>query len=483
MIIDLIGGSYHNNYPGLNPEKTINWYPVAAIKDQAEKNKVPVSLLPRPGLSTLVDLTGTCVRGLFTARSLTQERCFAVVGRVLYEIYVDGTSTNRGSLTNMLSGSKAKVYMELNGNGDLFIQDSAAAYYFNLSTNTLTQVTDADYPGGKTLTYLDGYFVISDNSGRVTFSELNSAANWVGDSVFTPTFKSDPVKAVAAFREEIFCFGTESIEIYINDGVTPFIRQSRTSLYYGIAAPDSLATWHGGHFFLGGSRFGETEVYLLQSDYTIKQISSPGISSQLNLQTARDAEGYVQQSKDGHIFYHLHVPALKTTYVYDATLNIWHERQSQRPYPDNDGEKPDDMYRGRLHTNFKGKNLYGDWFSGKILKEDTSVSTDDGLPRKLIRRSPVYNQELKNISVYQLEVDVNTGYGSDPTMMVSWSLDGGNTFESEQTIELGALGEYNYRGQINKLGTARNWVIELKVTDPIDLIVMQARATGAFGAW
>lgn len=488
MIIDLIGGTYAHKFADWNSQRTINWYPVLTDENRGEKNKTPTALFPRPGLTEVIDLQGSSVRGLFVARTLRDERCFAVVGQILYEIGVDGSKTDRGTMPNLVIGSSSKVYMETNGNGEMMIQDPQAAYFLNLNTNVLTEITDIDYPGGSTMSFSDGYFIISDNDGRVTFSELNDASSWSGDSVFTPTFKADGVKAIAAFREEIYCFGSETIEIYINDGSTPFVRQSRTSVYYGIAAPHSLATWHGGFFFLGGGRFGQTEVYLMGTDYTTKQLSSPAISQAINSVDARDAEGYVQYTKDGHILYHLHIPALGSTYVYDATIDMWHERQSTRPYPDVDGSKPQDMYRGRHHVSFNNVNLYGDWYSGKILKED-NVSTDDGEMRKLTRTSPVYQQEQKFLSVYQLEVDMNTGFGAtsgqgvNPVLQFKYSIDGGNTYEQEMLVGLGAKGQYDYRAQINKLGTARNWTISLEISDPIDIAIMQARATGAYGSW
>ena len=76
MIIDLLGGSYQHRFKDWNSQRTVNWYP--KITNQQEKNKTQMALVPRPGLSQLVDLSGNSIRGLFTARTLTQERLFAV---------------------------------------------------------------------------------------------------------------------------------------------------------------------------------------------------------------------------------------------------------------------------------------------------------------------------------------------------------------------------------------------------------------------
>ncbi len=489
MIIDILGGSYEHRFKDWNAQRTINWYPKITDQKAQEKNKTQIALFPRPGLSLYTDLAGEAVRGLYTALTLTQERCFAVVGTTLYEINYDLSSTSRGALTGMASGSKSKVYMACNGNGELFIQDTLAAYVFNLTTNVLTRVTSEDYPNGTTLDYADGYFVISGKDGRVHFSDLNDGQTWPGFNFFTPTFKPDKVKAVVTFREEIYCFGDETIEVYINDGSTPFVRQSRTSMYFGLTARDSIAVHQSGVFFLGKSKTGGSVAYQMGIDYSLTPISTPAITDRLNKYVNEDAEGYVTTSQDGHIFYHLHLPAMKTTLVYDMTTGMWHERQSLRPSSDDDGSVPQDMYRGRCFATFKGFNLFGDWWSGKIFKEDNTVSTDGGNVRLLKRTSSVFHNELKNISVYKLELDVNsgngktTGQGSIPVMMFQCSLDGGNTFEPEEIINLGLLGDYNLPVQINNLGTARNWVISFAISDPLDIIVMQAVAKGSLSSW
>lgn len=490
MNIDIIGGTYEHRFKDWNAQRTINWFPKISDSKSQEKNKTNIALFPRPGLSQYVDLGGEAIRGMYTALTLTQERCFAVTGTSLYEINYDGSSVLRGALTGMAKGSKSKVYMACNGNSQVLIQDTMAAYVFDLTTNVLTVVSTSDYPQGTTLDYADGYFIISGKDGRVHFSDLNDGFTWPGFNFFTPTFKPDKVKAIVAFREEIYCFGDETIEVYINDGTTPFVRQSRTSMYFGLTARDSLAVHQSGVFFLGKSKTGGSVAYQMGMDYSLTPISTPAITDRINSSGVHeDAEGYVTTTHDGHIFYHLHLPAMNTTLVYDLTTGMWHERQSVRPSNDEDGTKPQDMYRGRCFTTFKGMNLYGDWWSGRIFKEDSNVKTDDGYARLLRRTSSVFHQEQKNISVYALEFDVNSGcglaagQGVDPVMMVRYSIDGGNTFEQEEMLLLGKLGQYDTRVSTNNIGTARNWVIDFSVSDPVDVVVMQALARGAYGSY
>jgi hypothetical protein len=493
MIIDLLGGSYEYRFKDWNSQRTINWYPKLTDQQSQEKNKTQIALIPRYGLTQFASVAGNSVRGLFAARVLNVERCFAVVDTSLYEVFQNGSMTLLGALTGMSVGSRSKVYMAVNNTGQLMIQDPLAGYIFNLQTNVLTQIststfTDAQgnvclYPGGTSLDYADGYFVISGNDGRIYFSEIGDGTSWPAFNFFTPSFKPNKMKAIRMYREEVYCFGEETIEIYINDGVTPFSRQFRTSSYYGLAATDSVAIHQAGAFFLGRSPTGTFEAYLMGPDYSLTPLSFP-IDYLLSKQNCDDAEGFVQVANDGAIFYHLHLPQLHTTFVYDVTTHMWHERQSRRPWPDEDGRYPQDMYRPRSVVTFNGLTLSGDWYSGAIMFEDQTVSTDLGNINKFERRSSILTDQLNYISVYRIEFDVNAGYGNtDPVMMVSYSKDSGNTYEQEEMLQLGALGQYDYRAVVNKLGTARNWVIKIIVTDPVPVIVMQAIAHGNFGTF
>jgi hypothetical protein len=498
MIIDLLGGSYEYRFKDWNSQRTINWYPKMTDQQSQEKNKTQMALIPRYGLSQFASVPGGSVRGLYTARVLNVERCFAVIDTNLYEVFQNGSMALLGALTGMSVGSRSKVYMKVNLSSQLMIQDTLAGYIFNLTTNTLSQIsiaefTDAEgnicqYPGGKTLDYADGYFIVADDNGRVSFSEIGDGTAWPAFNFFTPTTSANKTKAAVMYREEVYCFGEETISIYINDGVTPFSRQFRTTQYYGIEAPDSIAVHQSGVYFLGKSAIGSAEAFLMGADYSLTPLSFP-IDYLINKQNSADAEGFIQVGKDGQILYHLHFPQLKTTFVRDMTTGMWHERRSTRPFPDEDGTNPQDMYRARNLVTFAGLTLSGDWWSGTIMYEDPTVSTDMGLIRRLERTSSILTNQLVYISVYKLEFDVNpgngttTGQGVNPVMMVSYSKDTGNTYEQPEMLQLGNLGQYDYRVVTGKLGTARNWVIHFAVTDPVDVIVMQAVAHGNFGSW
>lgn len=493
MKIDLLGGSYQHKYLDLNSQQCVNWYSVTGA--QIEKSKEPHVKFPTPGLEIFTTITGNKVRGLHVSRDLTSNRLFAVVDDTLYEIGMDTTVTSRGALTNG-TGSTLPIYMATNTIDEMIIIDggssltysdgyaiitnngSVQGYIFNLSTNTLTAIADADFPN------------TAADIGRVYFSEANNFSSWLGASVFTPTFRADPTLAVCALREDIICFGAETAEAYINDGSTPFSRLQRTTQYCGILAPHSAAQFNDGIAFLGRTDRGEPKVYIYTKDYQVMPISPPSINYRLSTAaTLEDCLGMAEESKDGHIFYYLSIPSLETTFVYDLTTQEWHERKSKRPYSDANGQVHEDQFRGRCMANFNGLHLFGDRYSGKIFIQKYDVFTEDGLTITRLMRSPIYNEEQKYISVNSLEVDYNSGYGalsgqgSTPYLLVSISKDGGLTYTQPQQIDVGIQGRYDKRCKINNLGTGRNWVIELKLTDPIDFMLGSAVAHGNLGVF
>lgn len=482
MKINLLGGSYEQKYKELNAQRSINWYPV--VTDQQEQNKSQVALYPTPGLTSYVALPGRYIRGIFTARTHTGVRCFAVCDTTLYEILNNKSYISRGSLSPLTAG-QSKIYMDCTENNELFIGGWEASFVFNLGTNTLTQVTDNQFPGEiTTVTALDLYVVVT-SAGAAFESLTTSALHWLSTQSYSTTYRAAPIIAVKAFREEIFNFTSESIEQYYNDGTSPYSRMPRTTLSVGLAARDSLAVWKDGFLFLGRSQEdGEYAIYFFDGWYNCQLISPPSITWQLN--TTKEpldaANGFVQTTKDGHVLYYLNIPGLPTTYVYDFTTKFWFERQSTQPVLNSDGTRPQGQFRGKYHTCFNGKHLFTDSWSSTIFIEDYNNQTEDGVYIRRERTSQTFEQENQLISVSSLEIECNTGYANsttpNPVLQVSYSIDGGYTFRQVRNFLLGKQGQHTWRCKKSKLGTGRKWVIKMVLTDPIDLMLTDAIAHG-----
>lgn len=94
-----------------------------------------------------------------------------------------------------------------------------------------------------------------------------------------------------------------------------------------------------------------------------------------------------------------------------------------------------------------------------------------------VRRFPHSADEGQRIFYRKLQIDVQSGMGSDaqenPIIELRWSDDGGATFTAWRTMNVGKQGEYLYRCISHALGSARDRVFEVRSSDPY-LQVMQA---------
>ena len=494
MVLDILGGTEVQKYKNLNSQRTVNWYLVMSTLSEASKSQK--SMFPTPGLTEFCDASanGRYWRGAFIAQTLgSKDRCFAVLDTTLYEILNNTTFINRGSLSQMATGW-TRVKWAVNGNNQMYVGHETAGYNYDLVLNVLTQITDPVYPNVVSADYMDGSLIVADTKGEVRFNDvLNDFTNWTGLNgtgaldVFIPSFKNDGAEAVFCLKEEIHVFGSSIITTYLNDGVSPFSRRYGSTVKYGLAARDSAVVWNDGIIFLGRNEDGQYAVYTRGYDYSINQISDFSKNWLLNdtLDTVKHAYAYITYTKDGHIWYHLTIPGLKTTLVYDIMTKEWFERQSKQPYRDSDGMDVYREFRGKYHVNFLGHNLFFDQYSGKVFEEDYNNQTEDGNTILRNRTSKIFEQSRLLISTSEFELDYNagesatsSGQGSDPIIMLEISRDGGRTFGNPRNIRLGALGKFINRAKLNRLGIARAWCLRLTLTDPVDVMIQSCIASG-----
>jgi hypothetical protein len=61
-----------------------------------------------------------------------------------------------------------------------------------------------------------------------------------------------------------------------------------------------------------------------------------------------------------------------------------------------------------------------------------------------------------------------------PQAMLRWSSDGGSTWSNEHWTGVGQLGKYKNRAIWRRLGTARDRIFEVVVTDPVNFVIISA---------
>jgi len=357
------------------------------------------------------------------------------------------------------------------------IVDGTYGYTWTISSSAFAQITDPDFYASDTVTFQDGYFIFTKkNSQQFFISDLN-AITFDALDIATAEGSPDYLVGCMSANQSLYLFGTQSTEVFYNSGdaAFPFARIQGAVNGVGCSAVHSIARVQGAPYWIGGDETGSGIVYRMNG-YQAQRISTPAIEgvirgvSTANLALAR-AWTYQQ---GGHSFYCLNIPTQNSTWVFDASTSMWHERA----YTDLWSLE---RHRADCHAVAYGLNVVGDYEDGKIYALDPSVYTDNGTPISRVRAAPHFSQGMNRIFHSKFQLDMETGVGIDgvgqgvaPTAVIRWSDDGGHAWSSERTADIGALGNHKARVMYRRLGSSRDRVYEIRITDPVKVVLIGA---------
>ncbi len=472
--IPFVGEAY--TLPSLNVafQRCLNLYPEIVPGD-----KVRIILKKRSGQKLFTTVTGAN-RRIF---STSKDRLFSVNGNKLTEIETNGDLLERGTINT----SNGNVSMADNGN-ELLIVDGNTGFVFDLVANALTAIVDIDFPDKAThVTFLDGFLIVndpaSDPAGEFFISGIRDAKSWGGLDFGNAESSPDIINALISTGRELWLFGPQSTEVWYNSGAAafPFQRINGTPSEIGCFAPFSVCRMETNVFWLGSNDQGFGQVFTNQG-YIPTKISTHAIEQEwVTYPTINDATAFCYQ-EGGHRFYIITFIGGDATWAYDVVTQMWHELA----FTDFD-TNIDSRYRGNSHAFFNGINFVADPTTGNIYEIDPETLTDALTSSttnkiKCLRNSPHIWNNLERLFFTSFQVDMETGVGltsgngSDPQAMLRWSNDNGHTFSNQVFLPIGKIGEYKTRAKHNRVGSARDRVWELSITDPIKVTLLNAHA-------
>lgn len=462
-----INGPAYETVINQNGQRLINWY----LEDDQALGKYPYILRPTPGLLAF----GTLGSGLGSVRGLFEHKgvLYAVADDTVYSVDSSGTESSLGTI-----GTTAGHVNMTASNDQLIIVDGSKGYTYTISTTTFAEITDGDFPASPDdVTYMDGYFiVISSTDQKFYISAINDGQDWNGLDFASATAMPDNLVACISDHRELWLFGDKSAEVWYNSGAAtfPFSKRPGVLLHKGLAAKNSVARADNSIYWLSKDEAGQSLVVKVDG-YTPKVISSRAISQAIDgYSTVSDAFAYVYR-QGNHEFYVLTFPTENKTWVHDASTQQWHERDSIV-------NEEHVRHRSNCYAFAYGKHIVGNFNSGALYELSETTYTDAGGVIERCRRSPHISSDRQLVGIYNLVVDVepgvglDTGQGSDPQLMLRVSKDGGFTWGNEMWRDIGKAGTYSRRVKWDMLGTARDWVLEFKVTDPVNVVILGARA-------
>ena len=472
MDTPILGSAYVARSVNAADNRMVNLFPEIV----PEGGQMPAFLNRAPGLNFLQTVGTGPIRGLWAHQ--TQGADFYVVsGNSVYKLT---SLTGTPVLLGTIAGT-GQVSIADNGDQIVFVS-SPYAYVYTESTNTFAQVTDPDFPGAVTVGYIDGYFVFNQpNSQKLWLTSLLDGTQIDALDFASAEGSPDGIVGIIVDHREVWVFGTDSTEVWYNAGAAdfPLARIQGAFNEIGCIAPYSIAKLDNSIFWLGSDARGQGIVYKANG-YIGQRISTHAIEWQIQqYSNMSDATAYTYQ-QDGHAFYVLNFPTGGTTWVYDVSTGVWHERA----YLDN-GQFS--RHRGNCQCNFSGDIIIGDYENGDIYTFDLTVYADNGDAQKWLRSwraLPTGQNNLKRTAHHSLQLNcevgtgLNSGQGSDPQVMLRWSDDGGHTWSNEHWTSMGAMGNYGKRAIWRRLGMTlklRDRVYEVSGTDPVKLDIIGAQ--------
>lgn len=436
------------------PSSTVNLVNLF-VETKAQDTKSLAIIRKSPGLPTYRNIGDGGIRGMYEMGGLA----YVVSGTTLSDIQGNSLGTIPGTGRVGMASNDRQTGAQL-----VIVNGTTTAYVYTTAGLTTTTLTGPAH----TVVYQDGYFIYDySGTGNWFISPVQDGTTYDALETGATNARPDNVLSIVSNHQQIWVFGTKTIEIFYNSGTLdfPFTRiNEATNDEIGLGARWSLAEMDNTIYWVGSDR----EVYRAEG-YNAKQISDPTVSELLrnaNLETIT-AFSY---SKDGHKFYQLNMDDVSV--VFDARENAWHQR----------GFFKNGVYeraRGDTYIWWNGKHLVGDHENGNIYEMDNNVHTDamGAYLRWEMVLPPVHN-DGERLAIRRLELDIEhgvgltSGQGSDPQVMFSISEDA-RIWGPERQIPFGRIGKYKYKSLIHRLGSTDNqFIYRYSGSDAVSTTIM-----------
>ena len=326
----------------------------------------------RPGLRFLFSVgTGRC-SGFFEING----RAFGVSGTNFFEFFVGGTFTIWGTVafdvnceTTMCSGGTAS--------DQVMLIAGFTGYVFTLSTNTLAQITDGDFPINPFMCeFFAGYYLtFTVDTRSIYWSALEDATSWDPLDVIERSWAGDNITGIKRNGTHIWVIGNRTSEVlYLNGGIEVFAPAQESLIEHGGIAPFSIIRLPQGIACLDYDERGVGQVVIfkgLQPD--------PTSTYAINLEQQQQA-GVLQWGvasaiqMNGHLWYVLMNPRFdfRLTPVFDITEGLWHHWAHW-----NTTTCQWVPWRGNTHVSAFQKHYVGDRLSGAVYELSMDTLTDE----------------------------------------------------------------------------------------------------------
>ena len=322
------------------------------------------------------------------------------------------------------------------------------------------------------IAYLDSYCLVNNiGSNRFNFSNVGDVYTWSASDLASAAGYEDNLTRLVVLNRRIYLFGRQSIEIWENDGVTPFSRVSGGFIEGGTVAPFSVVVANQSVYW-----FDATRRFATFSGSDVAYLESPFDKELANLPYVADAQGY-------------------TCIINGNPLVIWDFPSAQKTYAlklrgeqvvwSQLGFWNGDTYMGSSVTGWLsvpevGLTLCYDK-GGSTIYALSQTSRTDGVKGGALRVARVtghldFGTQRRKLS-NEIRLRIKRGRGSStstPKATLRWRDNGEGPWTGSREIDLGRQGERELTVRLPRMGVFRTRQFEFSVTDDVPVNVVSA---------
>jgi hypothetical protein len=453
--LPLTVGHYGRPRVGLPSQRLVNCFPEATKEGPSTAARIP-----RPGLTRWGALGVGPIQRLYQNPGLFNGDLFTISAGQLYR----GTS----SLGAIPYGTQPRMDA---ANDQLAVVSGGQLYVYDGTTLSLIQYFDdgsSRLPPFSSVCVLFNIFIYTvAGSGQFFFSQVGDATSINAANFSTAQTSPDPILEVATLADELYFFGSRSVEPWDFEGslTAPFALAQGRTYSRGLAAQGSVVKLDNALFWIGD----DLSVY--RSGAVPQKVSTPFIDDVI-----REGAAFIDQTYgfsvgvEGHRFYVVNLP-LSGSWAFDVATEEWAQWGSANPFQDDPTSFIGQCSAGEGAQIYVGSNI-----DGRVWILDPTNATDDGVTKRVICSGAIWTeggkQRLNSIGL-QCVRGVGTPSAPAPHVQMRLSKDGGRTWGVWLNAQLGAVGQYAYKavwrglGLISQPGVA----IEFSVEDPVNFVV------------
>lgn len=424
------------------------------------------SIRKRPGLTEVVDLGFGQVQGLYWWDDKTA--LIAVVQGQIYKITSQaGTYTN---ITGDALNITGRVSFATDGSTLVMANGGQMVTYNNTGTTTYmtnTGVSPTAPPQTVShIAYIDGYLLATNTAtnGRIHYSNTNDITQWNTTDIFTAESNPDAIQFLDTRWREVTIFGKEGVDVYYNDGVSPFARLGGGYTERGCIAKDSVQMIEGGWIWVDDMR-----RIVQMSGRNAQRISTPYDGEIRNLSNVRDGSAITLHYGE-RAFYILTFPNDDKTFTYDMSTGGWAEWGTW------DGDRSFTEFRGVNSAYAKTWDItyVGDESNGKVYKLDKTNFQDNGSNIRTVIRTGHIDHGLsvrKRSNRLRMKIKRGMEGSTNPTISLRFR-DSNGAWSNWITKSLGHQGDDYFYIDFPRMGIYRSRQYEIQHYDNSDFILV-----------